>query len=119
MRTVNCSANAPGSDLRQRRPTLWRSCGSQVPVSTGGFAAPQNWPFLAYQRALETYSDHGWGLFGTTAWLLEPMRAMALSIRERHAFLSAAILTVPVPTMPMALRFLEPMTPPWPPAECE
>ncbi len=36
-----------------------------------------------------------------------------------HSPLSPAIRTLPVPTMPMALRFLEPITEPIPPAEWE
>ena len=36
-----------------------------------------------------------------------------------QALFSAAILTAPVPLTPMAFRFLEPSTPPMPPAEWE
>src|SRR5690554_262001 len=94
------------------------SSGWQMPVSTGGLAAPQYKPFLAHQRLEEpVQGDQGCGKRGTTAWLLEPTSDRAYSSSFLHSSLPQARGMGRVPLTPMAFKFLEPITPPSPSAE--
>ncbi len=93
--------------------------GSQVPVSSGGLAAPHGRPREAIQRLpVAENSAQGWGDSGTTCWLLAPISVRWYLTAFSHSSGDPAMRMLPVPCTPMALRFFDPMTAP-PPAECE